>query len=84
MILILAPNTEPDSEAFRQLETYLDRMPNIKHRVHQETGDQQLLTEIYLIGDTASLSLDEMRILPAVERVVRISEEYRILGSSSG
>ncbi len=80
MILILAPNTELDSEAFRQLETYLERMPNIKHRVHQETGDQQLLTEIYLIGDTASLSLDDMRILPAVERVVRISEEYRILG----
>ena len=80
MILILAPNTETDSEAFRQLETYLARMPNIKHRVHQETGDQQLLTEIYLIGDTASLVTDEMRTLPAVERVVRISEEYRILG----
>ncbi len=80
MILILAPNTPLDSETFKQLETYLDRMPNIKHRVHQETGDQQLLTEIYLIGDTASLVVEDMRILPAVERVVRISEEYRILG----
>jgi len=80
MILILAPNTEVDSEAFRQLEAYLDRMPNIKHRVHQETGDQQLLTEIYLIGDTASLVTEDMRTLPAVDRVVRISEEYRILG----
>ena len=80
MILILAPNTPLDSEAFKQLETYLDRMPNIKHRVHQETGDQQLLTEVYLIGDTASLVIEDMRTLPAVERVVRISEEYRILG----
>jgi 3-deoxy-7-phosphoheptulonate synthase len=80
MILILAPNTEVDSDAFRQLEAYLDRMPNIKHRVHQEVGDQQLLTEIYLIGDTASLVTEDMRTLPAVDRVVRISEEYRVLG----
>jgi 3-deoxy-7-phosphoheptulonate synthase len=80
MILILTPNTELGSEAFKQLESYLDKLPNIKHRVHQETGDQQLLTEIYLIGDTAPLIIEDMTNLPAVERVVRISEEYRMLG----
>ncbi|MHB1292801.1 MAG: 3-deoxy-7-phosphoheptulonate synthase, partial [Sulfuricella sp.] len=37
-------------------------------------------TEIYLIGDTASLALENIESLPGVERVVRISEEYRILG----
>ena len=80
MILILAPNTRTDSEAFRQLEAFLDQMPNIRHRIHQESGEQQLLTEVYLIGDTASLSIDEIATLPAVERVVRVSEEYRVLG----
>lgn len=80
MILILAPNTRTDSDEFRQLEAFLARMPNIRHRVHQETGDQQLLTEVYLIGDTASLPIDEIATLPTVERVVRISEEYRVLG----
>ncbi len=80
MILILAPNTQTDSEEFRQLEEFLNRMPNIRHRVHQEVGVQQVLTEVYLIGDTASLSLEDMAILPGVERVVRISEEYRVLG----
>jgi len=80
MILILAPNTRTDSEAFRQLENFLAQIPNIRHRVHQESGEQQLLTEIYLIGDTASLAMDELANLPAVERVVRISEEYRVLG----
>ncbi len=80
MILILAPNTPLDSAAYKQLEDFLGRMPNIKHRVHQESGDQQLLTEIYLIGDTASLDINDMQSLPAVDRVVRISEEYRILG----
>ena len=80
MILILAPNITTDSAEFKQLEEFLDSMPNIRHRIHQESGAQQLLTEVYLIGDTAPLSCDEMRNLPGVERVVRISEEYRVLG----
>ena len=80
MILILAPNTTTDSAEFKQLEAFLDGMPDIRHRIHQESGEQQLLTEVYLIGDTAALSTDEMRNLPGVERVVRISEEYRVLG----
>lgn len=80
MILILAPGTDPDSEEFRRLENYLRQLPNIRHRVHQEVGEQQKLTEVYLIGDTGSLPLDEIASLPAVERVVRVSEEYRILG----
>jgi len=80
MILILSPNTRTDSDEFKQLEAFLDRLPNIRHNIHQETGDQQLLTEVYLIGDTASLIAEEIENLPAVERVVRISEEYRVLG----
>ena len=80
MILILSPDTKTDSEEFRQLEVYLDRIPNVRHRIHQETGEQQLLTEVYLIGDTASVPIDDIANLPAVERVVRISEEYRVLG----
>jgi len=80
MILILAPNTRTDSEEFRQLEAYLKQLPGIHYRIHQETGTQQLLTEVYLIGDTGALVMEDMQTLPAVERVVRVSEEYRVLG----
>ncbi len=80
MILILSPNTSPDSTEYRQLLAYLDQLPKISYRAHQETGVQQVLTEVYLIGDTASLSLEDMKSLPCVERVVRVSEEYRVLG----
>jgi 3-deoxy-7-phosphoheptulonate synthase len=38
------------------------------------------VTEIYLIGDTASLEKAEVEHLPGVDHVVRVSEEYRILG----
>ena len=80
MILILAPDTDPQSDEFRQLMAYLDNLPNIQARLHQEFGVQQTLTEVYLIGDTATLVLEEMESLPAVERAVRVSQEYRVLG----
>ncbi len=80
MILILAPNTQPDSPEFRQLAAQLDGLQGITYRIHTERGEEQTLTEIYLIGHTAALSMEEMESLPGVERVVRVSEEYRILG----
>ena len=80
MILILAPGTDPQSAEFRQLIERVGALPGISHRVHVEHGAEQTLTEIYLIGNTASLGIEEMASLPGVERVVRVSEECRILG----
>ncbi|MBZ0071250.1 MAG: hypothetical protein WCY26_09815 [Thiohalobacteraceae bacterium] len=80
MILILEPDTDQQGAPYRQLLDHLSRLPNIQVRVRQEVGAQQVLTEIYLVGDTAALSIDDMRSLPTVERVVRVSQEYRILG----
>ncbi|MGI8787916.1 MAG: 3-deoxy-7-phosphoheptulonate synthase [Pyrinomonadaceae bacterium] len=84
MILILKPDIEPETEKFRQLENHLARLENIEHRVHRVRGAEQTLTEIYLIGNTAALSIEEMRSLPGVDHVVRVSEEYRILGRHKG
>lgn len=80
MILILTPNIKPESEVYRQLMAHLARLPNIQSRVHQEQGAEQSLTEIYLIGNTLAIPVEEMKALPGVERVVRVSEEYRVLG----
>ena len=80
MILILEPNTHPESTDYRILVGQLERLPGIQYRVHQEVGTEETLTEIYLIGDTGTLSIEDMQSLPCVERVVRVSEEYRILG----
>lgn len=80
MILILKPHITPETTEFRQLEYHLARLQNIEFRIHREQGAKQTLTEIYLIGSTAALSIEDMRGLPAVDHVVRVSEEYRILG----
>lgn len=80
MILILQPEVVPESPVFADLAERLDALPGIQWRVHQEKGAQQVLTEIYLIGQTAALEEAEMAVLPGVDRVVRVSESYRILG----
>ena len=80
MILILKPHVNSETAEFQKLESHLARLQNIETRVHQVKGVEQTLTEIYLIGHTAALSIEEMRSLPGVDHVVRVSEEYRILG----
>jgi 3-deoxy-7-phosphoheptulonate synthase len=80
MILILTPNIEPESETYRQLMDHVFRLPNIQARVHREQGTERSLTEIYLIGNTSTIPVEEMLMLPGVDRVVRVSEEYRVLG----
>ncbi len=80
MIIILQPHIRKDNEEYHKIFTYLEKLPNIRLSVHEIQGTQQILTEIYLIGDTHSLSKDEIRAFPGVERVVRISQPYRILG----
>jgi 3-deoxy-7-phosphoheptulonate synthase len=84
MILILTPNIDPEGATYRQLLAHLSSLENIQLRVHREQGVEQTLTEIYLIGNTAAVSLEDMRSLPGVERAVRVSEEYRVLGRHKG
>ncbi len=78
MILILTPDARADSPEYKQLMEHLANLPGISTRVHTEAGVEQVLTEVYLIGE--ALPIEDMQNLPCVERVVRISEEYRILG----
>jgi 3-deoxy-7-phosphoheptulonate synthase len=80
MIVILKAETGESSPEYRQILDYLANKPNIRTDVHREVGEIRTLTEIYLLGDTHSLDKAEIEGLPGVERVVRISEEYRIVG----
>lgn len=80
MILILEPNVDERSDAYRQLIEHLSNLKNIEYRVHKVEGAQQTLTEIYLIGETAQIDKQSVEALPLVERVIRVSEEYRVLG----
>ena len=80
MILILTPNIDPESSHYGQLMAHLSRLQDITLRVHREVGAEKTLTEIYLIGNTSAIPVEDMKSLPGVERVVRVSEEYLVLG----
>ena len=80
MLLILHPDIDESSDEYRKTCEFLRALPRVEMRTHVVQGQQQRLTEIYLLGDTHALDKDEIEALPAVERAVRISEEYRMLG----
>lgn len=80
MILILSSNVSEKPQEYQALLSHLAGLQGIQTRVHVERGDEQTVTELYLIGNTKQLDIADMQSLPCVERVVRVSEEYRILG----
>jgi len=84
MILILKPHIDENSREFKRLELHLNGLSGIQPRLHRIQGSEQMITEVHLIGKTSALSIDEMRGLPGVEHVIRVSEEYRVLGRHKG
>jgi 3-deoxy-7-phosphoheptulonate synthase len=80
MIIILHPDTDKGDPAYGKLVSWLAGLPGITVRMHEVVGAEQTLTEIYLVGNTAALDINEIRSFEAVDRVVRVSREYRILG----
>ena len=80
MILVLKPNIDEKTREYERIETYLKNFQNIEILVHNFQGTEKLLTELHLIGNTAALSLEEMRSFPGVEHAIRVSEVYRVLG----
>lgn len=84
MILVLSDSADPQGPEYEQLMQSLARLPNIKTRIHRIQGTERSVTEVYLLGDTKALAIEDMRSLPCVERVIRVSEEYRVLGRHPG
>lgn len=80
MIVFLHPDVKEGTEEFTQVWEFLTNLPDIRVQKHIVRGEKQQLTEIYLIGDTSKFSPETIEELPGVERVLRISEAYRILG----
>src|SRR5215218_979137 len=84
MIIVLKPGIDTDSREWSRLDAYIGKFPNIETLVHRFQGTEKLLTEIHLIGNTAALSLEEIRSFSGVDHAVRVSEQYRVLGRHEG
>jgi len=80
MIVILHPDTNKQEAGYGRLMEFLNGLYRIKVRTHEVVGVQQTLTELYLVGDTAALDAAEIESFEVVDRVIRVSREYRVLG----
>ena len=84
MIVILHPDSALDTVEGKAVMEYLSTRSGITPHSHSIIGAGRTLTEIYVVGDVAGLDQAEIESLPGVEKVVRVSREYRVIGRHAG
>lgn len=80
MIVILHPDSSLETPNGQLVLDFLNAKSGITARTHSIEGSDRTLSEIYLIGDVAALEASEIEALSGVEKVVRVSREYRVIG----
>ncbi len=82
MIIILKSPLNISSQTYKTTMEVLENFPGIEVKAHTISGSdtENSITEIYLFGPTHLLSQDQIESLPGVEKVIRISQEYKIMG----
>ena len=80
MIVILHPDSSLETPNGQLVLDFLSAKPGITARTHSIKGSDRTLSEIYLIGDVVALDASEIESLSGVEKVVRVSREYRVIG----
>ena len=80
MIVILHPDSSLETPNGQLVLDFLSAKPGITARTHSIKGSDRTLSEIYLIGDVVALDASEIESLSGVEKVVRVSREYRGIG----
>jgi 3-deoxy-7-phosphoheptulonate synthase len=84
VIVIFNSEVNPQGEEVERVLKYIEQYPGVNAQLHTVQGATRFLTEVYLIGSTETVDRAAIELLPGVERVVRISEKYRIIGRHRG
>ena len=63
MLAILHPDVDEDSLEYRQTWEYLEQLPGVELSVNTIQGKTRKPTEIYLLGNTAAVDLDQVAAL---------------------
>jgi 3-deoxy-7-phosphoheptulonate synthase len=84
VIVILKPEVSRDSAELRRVLEMAGRFEGVSSRLHVIEGSTRSLIEVYLIGSTTTVPTEPFEELEGVERVVRVSEKYRIIGRHKG
>jgi len=84
MIIILKPGIDPNGTEMSQIMNYVHQFPDIKPRISDVKGAIRVVTEVYLIGPTHDIPSETLERMPGVEKVIRVSSKYRLIGRHGG
>jgi 3-deoxy-7-phosphoheptulonate synthase len=83
MILLLQPGAGADGPEVKRLCQIAGEL-GLGTWVHEMAGATRKLVEVHLLGATATVPVQTFAELPFVERVIRVSQRYRLLGRHDG
>ncbi len=84
MIIIMTPGIQAASAEVEEVVRQARKHTDIRTDIHEVVGTSRSVTEIYLIGPTATVPSDDFAALPGVERVIRVSDRYKVIGRHRG
>src|SRR5512135_1041154 len=84
MIIVMKADIQPESPEVAQVIRLAERYPNVQAVARKIQGATRVLTEVYLLGSTATLPQEPFEEFSAVEKVIRIRERYRSIGRHEG
>jgi 3-deoxy-7-phosphoheptulonate synthase len=84
MIIVMKADILPESPEVAQVIRMAERYPNVQAVARKIQGATRVLTEVYLLGSTASIPQEPFEEFSAVEKVIRIRERYRSIGRHAG
>jgi 3-deoxy-7-phosphoheptulonate synthase len=84
MIIVMKDDILPESPEVAQVIRMAERYPDVRAVARKIQGVTRVLTEVYLLGSTATIPQEPFDEFPAVEKVIRIRERYRSIGRHEG
>ncbi|MHC5064633.1 MAG: 3-deoxy-7-phosphoheptulonate synthase [Planctomycetota bacterium] len=78
--MIITLKSGASAEAIQTVLNAAERFDGVSPKRYEFAGKDGSVTEVHLVGDTQKVPEDAFTVLPAVRRVVRVSEKYRLIG----
>jgi 3-deoxy-7-phosphoheptulonate synthase len=84
MIIVMRGDVTPESDAVQEVVRAATRYQGVETQVRTIEGATRSLTEVYLLGSTATVPREPFEEMAGVERVIRIRAKYRAIGRHEG
>jgi len=78
--MIITLKTCADASAIAMVMETAGRFENIEPRKYIFEGVTGSFCEVHLIGNTSRIAEEQFEVLPGVQRVIRVSSKYRVIG----